>query len=114
MAGENASPEDVEAIRRTYGFDRPIWEQYLTWVGRFVAGDFGRSHYLKLGVGEVLAEHMPVTATLGVLALAFALALSIPLGVAGGAAGRTPSSTASRCGSRSPARRCRPSSSRSG
>src|SRR3954469_24404911 len=81
MAGENASPEDVEAIRRTYGFDRPIWEQYLTWVGRFVAGDLGRSHYLKLGVGEVLAEHMPVTATLGVLALAFALALSLPLGV---------------------------------
>jgi ABC-type dipeptide/oligopeptide/nickel transport system permease component len=82
MAGENAAPEDVEAIRRTYGFDRPIWEQYLTWVGRFLAGDFGRSHYLKLGVGEVLAEHMPVTATLGVLALAFALGLSIPLGVA--------------------------------
>ncbi len=81
MAGEGASPEDVESIRRTYGFDRPIWEQYLTWVGRFLAGDFGRSHYLKLGVGEVLAEHMPVTATLGVLALAFALGLSIPLGV---------------------------------
>ena len=81
MAGENASPEDVEAIRKLYGFDRPIWEQYLTWVARFVAGDFGRSHYLKLGVGEVLAEHIPVTAMLGVLALGFALALSIPLGV---------------------------------
>jgi peptide/nickel transport system permease protein len=81
MAGENASPEDVEAIRKLYGFDRPIWQQYLTWVARFVAGDFGRSHYLKLGVGEVLAEHIPVTATLGVLALGFALALSIPLGV---------------------------------
>ena len=64
MAGENASPEDVEAIRKLYGFDRPIWEQYLTWVARFVAGDFGRSHYLKLGVGEVLAEHIPVTAML--------------------------------------------------
>ena len=54
MAGENASPADVEAIRRSYGLDRPIAEQYLTWVGRFVAGDLGRSHYLKLTVGEVL------------------------------------------------------------
>lgn len=81
MAGENASPEDVASIRKIYGFDRPIVEQYLTWLGRFVSGDFGRSHYLRLGVGEVLAEHMPVTATLGVLALAFALGLSIPLGV---------------------------------
>src|SRR3954465_8214097 len=82
MAGENASPEDVAAIRRIYGFDRPIAEQYATWVGRSAPGDLGRSHYLKLGVGEVLAEHIPVTATLGVLALAFALGLSIPLGVA--------------------------------
>ena len=57
------------------------WEQYQTWVARFIAGDFGRSHYLKLVVGEVLAEHIPVTAMLGVLALGFALALSIPLGV---------------------------------
>ncbi len=81
MAGENASAEDVASIRKIYGFDRPIVEQYLTWLGRFIAGDFGRSHYLRLGVGAVLAEHMPVTATLGVLALAFALALSIPLGV---------------------------------
>jgi peptide/nickel transport system permease protein len=81
MAGENASPADVEAIRQSYGLDRPIAEQYLAWVGRFVAGDFGRSHYLKLGVGEVLPEHLVVTATLGTLALLFALGLSIPLGV---------------------------------
>ncbi len=38
MAGENASQQDVEAIRRAYGFDRPIAEQYLAWVGRFVSG----------------------------------------------------------------------------
>jgi peptide/nickel transport system permease protein len=81
MAGENASRADVEAIRQSYGLDRPIAEQYLAWVGRFVAGDFGRSHYLKLGVGEVLPEHLVVTATLGTLALLFALGLSIPLGV---------------------------------
>ena len=55
MAGENASPEDVDAIRRTYGFDRPFAEQYLTWVGRFVAGDLGRSHYLRLAVGETFS-----------------------------------------------------------
>ena len=81
MAGENASPADVESIRRSYGLDRPIAEQYLTWVGRFVSGDFGRSHYLKLTVGEVLSEHLMVTAMLGTLALLFALALSVPLGV---------------------------------
>jgi len=81
MAGENASPADIEAIRKSYGFDRPIAEQYLGWVVRFAGGDFGRSHYLKVDVADVLPEHLRVTATLGLLALAFALLLSIPLGV---------------------------------
>ena len=81
MAGENASPADVDAIRKSYGFDRPIAQQYLSWATRFAGGDFGRSHYLKVDVAEVLPEHLRVTAILGLLALAFALLLSIPLGV---------------------------------
>jgi peptide/nickel transport system permease protein len=81
MAGENASAADVDAIRKSYGLDRPMVQQYLTWVSRFAGGDFGRSHYLKLDVSEVLPEHLRVTAVLGTLALAFALLLSIPLGV---------------------------------
>ncbi len=81
MAGENASSQDVENIRKLYGFDRPLPEQYLTWVGRLFHGDFGRSYYLRTGVQAVLAEHAPVTARLGLMALAFTLLLSVPLGV---------------------------------
>lgn len=81
MAGEGASDADIEAVRATYGFDRPLHIQYLEWVGRVLSGDLGRSTYLRSDVTEVLARHMPVTATLGASALAFALALSIPLGV---------------------------------
>lgn len=81
MAGEGASASDIEAVRKLYGFDRPAWEQYLNWIGNVMEGDFGRSHYLRASVGEVLANHIPVTMTLGVSALAFALALSLPLGV---------------------------------
>jgi len=81
MAGERASPEQIAEIRKAYGYDRPFHEQYLNWVGRFVSGDFGRSTYLKEDVGPVLARHIPITATLGVLALAFALLVAVPLGV---------------------------------
>ncbi len=81
MAGENASPADIEAIRTVYGFDRPLVVQYTAWVSRFASGDLGRSQYLRTGVREILAETLPVTATLGALALAFALIISIPLGV---------------------------------
>lgn len=81
MAGERATPEQIESIRRIYGFDRPFHTQYLQWMGDVLTGDLGRSNYLKKDVAPVLAEHIPVTAMLGVLALAFALVLSVPLGV---------------------------------
>lgn len=81
MAGERASAEEVETFRKAYGFDRPLYEQYLSWIAKFVSGDFGRSTYLKEDVAPVLARHIPVTAMLGVFGLLFALALAIPLGV---------------------------------
>jgi peptide/nickel transport system permease protein len=90
MAGENAAPEDVEAIRRVYGLDRPLPEQYLAWLAKVASGDLGRSHYLRAGVAEVLAQAVPVTATLALAGLGFALLLSIPLGVLAALAPNTP------------------------
>ena len=84
MAGEGASPADVESIRRLYGFDQPIHTQYFAWIGKILTGDLGRSFYLREPVVTVLAEHAPVTAKLGLSALAFALLLSIPLGILAG------------------------------
>lgn len=81
MAGEGATPADIAAVRKTFGLDRPILVQYLDWVGRVLQGEFGRSYYLRQDVSELLAERMPITATLGVLALSFALLISLPLGV---------------------------------
>src|SRR3546814_20935409 len=81
IAGEGASPADVEAVRHLYGFDRPLFTQYLEWLGRVLGGDFGRSFYLRVEVSQLLAEHMPVTVTLGPMALGFEVLLSIPIGV---------------------------------
>ena len=81
VAGPGASPADIEAARVLYGFDQPFWQQYLTWIGRAVRGDLGRSIYLRLPVVEVLLEYAPVTIALGLMSLAFALALSLPMGV---------------------------------
>jgi len=81
VAGAGASPADIEAARTLYGFDQPIWQQYLTWIGRAAGGDFGRSIYLRLPVVEVLLEYAPVTVALGLVSLVFALALSLPMGV---------------------------------
>ncbi|RMD65037.1 MAG: ABC transporter permease, partial [Alphaproteobacteria bacterium] len=81
LAGETATQEDIENIRRVYGYDRPIVVQYVDWLGRALTGDLGRSHYLKTEVSGVIFKRLPTTMLLGACALAFALALSIPLGV---------------------------------
>ena len=81
MAGESASEEDIEYVRKHYGFDRPLPVQYVDWASKAIKGDFGQSIYLKRPVAGILAERAPVTMTLGALSLTFALVLAIPLGV---------------------------------
>jgi peptide/nickel transport system permease protein len=81
LAGETATQEDIENIRRVYGYDQPIFVQYLNWLASAIQGDFGQSHYLKKPVADVIFERLPTTMLLGALALTFALVLSIPLGV---------------------------------
>ena len=81
LAGEAATEEDIESIRRYYGYDRPILIQYGEWLFRALQGDFGQSHYLKQPVAQVIFERLPTTMLLGLCALVFALAMSIPLGV---------------------------------
>ena len=81
LAGEAATQEDIENIRRVYGYDRPFLVQFVDWLGKAVQGDFGRSHYLKTDVADVIFDRLPTTMILGGCALGFALLLSIPLGV---------------------------------
>ena len=81
IAGEQASEADVEAIRKLYGFDRPIHEQYVAWAWRALQGDFGESYHYGQRVSEMIGGRIGTTMTLGVLSILFALVISIPLGV---------------------------------
>ncbi|WP_333827646.1 ABC transporter permease [Pararhodobacter sp.] len=81
IAGEGATQTDIDVIRRSFGFDRPIPVQYLSWISHTVQGDFGDSYYFSRPVVDLLTERFPATLTLGGLAIAFALLVSIPLGM---------------------------------
>jgi peptide/nickel transport system permease protein len=81
LAGEAATQEDIEYVRKQYGYDRPLPIQYLDWAAKALQGDLGVSIYLKQPVIEVIKERAPVTMKLGGIAITFALLLSIPLGV---------------------------------
>ena len=81
IAGEGARDEDIAMVRETYGLDRPVIVQYVSWLGALLRGDLGQSYFFKTDVGALVLDKLPVTLTLGLLSLAFALAISIPLGV---------------------------------
>ncbi len=82
MAGEGATEADIEFIRATFGFDRPLTIQYLSWLAGALQGDLGQSTYFNSSVFELLADRLPVTLALGGCALVFSVLLAVPLGVA--------------------------------
>jgi ABC-type dipeptide/oligopeptide/nickel transport system permease component len=81
LAGEGATPESIAVIRQTYGLDRPLVVQYLSWLWDVARGDFGQSLFFRTDVSGLIFNKIGNTLILGGASLAIALALSIPLGV---------------------------------
>jgi len=81
IAGEGARQADIDLIRKTYGFDRPIIVQYGDWLLKLVKGDLGTSMYFKTDVAPLIFSKLSTTLLLALYALAFALLISVPLGV---------------------------------
>ncbi|GJD77870.1 ABC transporter permease [Methylobacterium gregans] len=81
IAGPEATGEQIAAIRQQYGLDQPLLVQFADWAGRALQLDFGNSFYFRERVSDLIASRLPVTLTLGVVALCVALFVAIPLGV---------------------------------
>src|SRR5690242_11949890 len=81
-SGEKRLPPAIEKnIREKYGLDRPWYEQYGRILSQTVRGDFGASlKYPGLTVNEILANTLPVSATIGILAYLLALAVGLVAG----------------------------------
>ena len=86
LVGEaEVSRAQVAAIRHLWGFDRPLYVQYLTWLGNMARGNFGES-VIRTGVpvGAMLAEAAPVTLTLNAAAFLASIVIAIPVGIMAG------------------------------
>ena len=81
MAGENASPAQIAAIRRQFGLDLPLPAQFARYAGDVVRGDFGTSLFTQRPVAEDLWARLPATLELALFAMTLAIAAGIPLGV---------------------------------
>jgi peptide/nickel transport system permease protein len=78
----SASKLSRDQLIATLGFDKPIWQQYLSWMGGILfRGDFGRSLWQNVPVRELLFARLPITFELGFLAMIVGLLVAIPIGV---------------------------------
>jgi len=86
LLGVHANPETVERLRREYGFDQPFYVQYLNYVANALQGNFGYSlvKYRDQPVGKLIADALPVTIQLNLVAIFLGLGIGVPLGLLAG------------------------------
>ena len=77
----SATPEDYAEARQYLGLDRPYAEQYLSFVGRAITGDFGMSLRARKPVSELIRERLPNSLSLAAFAMTISMAIAFPLGV---------------------------------
>ena len=84
LAGDNATPQQIATIRHEYGFDRPVGEQLLLYIGQVFRFNFGESQYSHRPVGLDIRQRLPATLELTFASLLFATLVGVPLGVVAG------------------------------
>lgn len=82
VAGERATPREVEIIREAMGLDRPFFEQYIAYLGRLAQGDLGRTAYGSAEISELLAANIVPTLWLTITSLLLSLLVSTAIVVA--------------------------------
>lgn len=81
MLGTEATPARVAALREELGLNDPVLVQYGRWAVHFMTGDMGTSYNYRLPVSDMVADKIPVTLTLTIIAFLLMVAISIPLGI---------------------------------
>ena len=81
IAGDQATPADVERIRESLGLDRPFLVRFFDWFWHVIHGDLGTSIFANLPVSHMIAQRIEPTVSLLILTLVLSLSLAIPMGV---------------------------------
>lgn len=81
IAGDQATPADIERIRLSLGLDQPFVIRFGDWVWRVLQGDLGTSIFTSLPVTKMIAQRIEPTLSLMVLTLVFSIVIAVPMGV---------------------------------
>ena len=81
LLGADAMPDEVEQFRRAWGLDQPLIVQYFNYIGQMATGQFGTSLRDHRPVIQIIAERLPATLQLGLVAFVLAALIGIPAGI---------------------------------
>lgn len=81
VLGETATPEDIARLDAEFGLDKPLVQQYLSWVGNAVQGDLGRSWFTTIPVSDSIKQALPVDLSIAALALLLAILIGGSAGI---------------------------------
>lgn len=81
IAGRTPSPELIDTIRKQWGLDRPVYEQFVIYLGNALHGDFGRSTATHQPVGALISAAWPITLRLTIYTFVFSITAGLLLGM---------------------------------
>ncbi len=81
LAGPNATPEALAAIRHDMGLDQPLIVQYFVWIAHALQGDLGKSTLSGQPISKLLQARAPATIELTIVAMTISMAVALPLGI---------------------------------
>jgi peptide/nickel transport system permease protein len=81
IAGDQATPQDVERIRASLGLDRPFLIRFTEWLWRILQGDLGVSIFTNLPVTHMIAQRIEPTTSLMLITITLAILIAVPMGV---------------------------------
>ena len=81
LAGDNASPEQLERIRTSLGLNEPLYAQFFTWIGKLLHGDLGVSLISNVPVLKMIASRIEPSISIALSTIVLAVLIAVPLGV---------------------------------
>jgi peptide/nickel transport system permease protein len=84
LIAPDATPAEIEATARRLGLDKPLWEQFLIFVGNLLRGDLGNSFVYGQPAVDVILQRLPATLELALVALVISIGFGVPLGIIAG------------------------------
>ncbi|MBU1440389.1 MAG: ABC transporter permease [Gammaproteobacteria bacterium] len=80
IAGDLATVDDIEKLRGVLGLDKPLWQQFVLWIGRLATGDLGVSIFTQVPVTQLLAQRLEPTLSIAFFTMLLTLLIAVPLG----------------------------------